>query len=482
VILLTTEFPAFIIHYNMKKVIVLGGGLAGLSSAWKLQEAGYQVTVIEKSDAVGGLAKTIHRGSFSCDLGPHRFITHNKELLSEIRSLMGNKLLLPRYRKSKIRIQDKYIEYPPSIKNAFLNFNILTSIKILTDYLATYIRNKIKPRPDDSFENWVVNRFGRTLYNIYFRDYTAKLWHIPPSIISPDWAAQRISIGNLSDVLKHFFLKNNKIPRTYASIFYYPTGGIGVIPERMAQCIKEKGGEILTGHEVTGLEAKTNRIFSVRYKDKIGKIIAQKPDFVVSTIPVGKLVEMISEDAVIKNASSHLKSMSLIYLFLLIGKDSVSDNHWFYFPEKKYTFNRISEVKNFCDKMMPPGKTLLCIEITCKKGDDMWKMEAKELYKKIEKEISEIDLINTEDIEDIFLHREESAYPIYDIDYRNNLALVLDYINNIENMITIGRQGLFRYNNMDHSIEMGYKLAEFIKGTLEKEEIFKVGTKSEYFG
>lgn len=466
----------------MKTVVVLGAGLAGLSTSWKLADEGFNVIVIEKDNQVGGLAKTLHRKNYFCDLGPHRFITRSKYLIQEIESLVGKNLLLHRQRKSKILIQGRYIEYPPNLKDVFLNFNLSVSFKVVIDYFITFIRNKIRPRPDDSFKSWAINRFGRTFYNIYFRDYTAKLWRIPPSSISADWATQRISVVNLADVLKRLFLKKKKVPRTYVNKFYYPINGIGAIATKMAERIRSKGSKICLDSQIEKITVESGTIKSITFNKDREKTINIKADYIVSTIPVGNLACMITDNSLIINAASNLKTMPLIYLFLLIKKTRISNNHWFYFPEKKYTFNRISEIKNFSPEMVPAGKTVICIEVVCNKGDGIWSLDANSLFSKLKDELLNIGLVELKDIEDIFIHREEHAYPIYNIGYKNNLKLVLEYINSFSNLITIGRQGLFKYNNMDHSIEMGFETARYLLGRNDKKQIFAIGTKNEYFG
>ena len=447
-----------------KRALILGGGLAGLSAGWKLCTQGVDVEILEADSQVGGLAKSLKHGNFTFDLGPHRFFSKNSQVISEISNLVGEEFT-PCVRKSQIHVDGRYLDYPVTAKS-ILQMNKPTIVVALADYILHRIKNKIRPVSDNnSFESWVVNRFGRTVYNIFFKNYTAKLWGMHPSNISMDWAVQRISLLDLGDVVKRIFIKNDDLPRTYTDVFYYPKGGIGSIAEALSKEIQNNGGIIRTNAKVNELEVQNGRINAITYnngsRDKQEKTAG---DFIVSTIPITNLVKGLrpSTGAEVLNCVDKLKYRALIFFYLMINKERITDNHWLYFPESKYIFNRISESKVFSANMGPVGKTSLCAEVTCNVSDDIWNAHPYELSKQIIDGLEEVGLVKKDEIVDYFVHKEPHAYPIYHLSYKENLKVVMAYIKRIENLLSIGRQGLFRYNNMDESIEIGFETAKSI--------------------
>lgn len=464
-----------------KKIVVLGAGLSGLSTAYKLSNNGFDVTLIEKDEQVGGLAKTFHKQNYSYDLGPHRFVTTNENILQEVKSLIGESCLQLKQRKTKIYMKGACLEYPPNVKDILSKFDIATSLKIMVDYLTVPIKNKMAPRSDGSFESWVLSRFGETLYNLYFRDYTAKLWRMPATAISQDWASQRISVANLGDIVKRLFLKGRQTPRTYLNSFYYPTGGIGTIATRMAEIITRKGGKIYFNSPVKKLNIAQQNVESVTFCENKKTDVHLEADYVVSTIPLSELTLMITDDNHICKAALNLKWICLIFTYFLIERRRISDNHWFYFPEKEYIFNRVSEMKNFSSEMVLPDETLICVETTCTKDGDIWNSDPNSFLDELKNALFRTALVEPKEIKEVFIHKQEYAYPVYDLQYKDNLKRVLHYVDGVRNLISIGRQGMFRYNNMDHSIEMGFKASEYLLGRCAKEEIFKVGSSNQYF-
>ncbi|OGL51169.1 MAG: hypothetical protein A3H37_09115 [Candidatus Schekmanbacteria bacterium RIFCSPLOWO2_02_FULL_38_14] len=466
-----------------KKVIILGAGLAGLSSAWKLSEAGYDVEVIDKKPEVGGLSGTLNYKGFLFDYGGHRFITKNHEVLKEIKKLLGNDFWL-NHRKTQYFLWHKYLNYPLELKDMLLKVNPLISTKAMLDYFWTVLNNKIKPVKEESFEDWVVNRFGRTLYLTFFGQYTEKVWGISPKKIDKEWASQRISLLNLMDVLKKLIFKPRNQPRTYTTEYYYCTDGIGQIASKMAEAIIKNGGKIHLNSEVSRLEQNGKLITRV-YFEKDGVEHQTNADWVLSTIPVNSFVLYLKPGVPpeIKESANHLRFRSIMFLNLLINKDLVTENDALYIPEPKYFFFRIEQFKLWSAKMAPANKTSLSLEISCFDGDEIWNEKPEIIYDKCLSGLKEMGLINGEGlIEDYFIVKEKEVYPVFEIGYKENINAIRNYLDNFENLICYGRQGNFQYIHMHHVVDMGFRVAKFFEGKFKKDEITKVGTDNEYFG
>ncbi len=465
-----------------KKTVILGAGPAGLSAAWKIVLADQTVEIAEKESQVGGLSMTVNYGNYHFDLGGHRFITQNAELANEIYSLMTDEIIT-RDRKSVVRLQGEYFSYPLEGKDLLQKLKLSVSVRCFIDYLISTVKTKFSNVEDISFEDWVVNRFGRSLYDIYFGPYSEKLWGVRPNQISSDWAAQRISLINLWDVFIRLLGKKRDTPKTYATRFFYPEKGIGRIPERMAEIVEEKGCKIHLGYSVEKILHENNRITEVIVKNG-DKEISLKGDSFISTIPLPEFIQKLSPlpDQKIVDISKKMVFRSLVFLNILLDKDIVSDNTWMYIPESQYLFMRIQEPKNWSPHSAPADKTSLILEIACNYGDEIWNADKKDLYERCVEDLKAIGFTDIkEKTIDYFLTYAEHAYPIYRLDYKEQLKTTLPFINSFENLICCGRQGLFRYNNMDHSIEMGLLSAEHILFGLPKSEILKIASEEEIF-
>lgn len=461
-----------------KKIIILGAGPAGLATAWKLSQAGNEVTVLEKESCVGGLCRTIRYNDFFFDLGGHRFITKDEELSQQIQRLMGDELLVTP-RKSVIRLGGEYFQYPLEFKNLFFRMNKFLLVRSLLDYLYSVTTKKLFNKKDISFEDWVVNRFGRTLYDIYFGMYTEKLWGMPPKKISADWAQQRISLLNLWDVFLRLLGKETNIPKTYALEFAYPKMGIGRICERMAEETRKYGGKIYLNTEVKKIILEEEFIKKIIYEED-GREKEITGDWYISTIPMPDFVKGIEPQVQPKylRAASALRFRAVRFLNLIVEAKGISDNTWLYIPEREFIFFRIQEPRNWSRFSTPDGKTSLILEIACDFDGEIWNLSDKIIFERCIKDLKKLRLLDTGQIKDYFTTRIQHGYPLYDLGYREKLKKMLGLLKGINNLIPIGRQGLYRYNNMDHSIKMGFLTAEHILyGGLEA-RIFSIASES----
>lgn len=452
-----------------------------MTAADRLAAAGLDVLVLEAQDRVGGLCRTVSFAGATFDLGGHRFFTRDEEVRNYVFELMGDGLELRR-RKSTIRLWGKDFAYPLDFKNLLFRMNPLTAARAGADYLWAAARQKLVPRADVSFEDWVVNRFGRTLYRIYFGPYTAKLWGRPPSEISADWAAQRISLLSLWDVLLLLLKVKKEQPKTYATEFHYPRGGIGRMYEALAARARDAGAEIRLNAEAVEVRREGRRVTGVAFKRE-GREEFETAEFVISTAPLPRLAEMIRPpgDGDVMAAARHMAFRSLRFLNLVVGRPAVTDNTWVYVPEPEYFFFRIQDLRNWSPSLCPPGKSALELEISCDAGDEKWRMSDGEVVKTCLTDLAAVGLDVAADVETYGSSFSEYSYPIYDLAYRARLKVVLGFAWPMENLLTIGRGGLFRYNNMDHSIKMALLAARHVARGENRDAILDIAKEQSVF-
>ncbi|OGL50175.1 MAG: hypothetical protein A2161_11025 [Candidatus Schekmanbacteria bacterium RBG_13_48_7] len=464
------------------KIVILGGGPAGCTAAWKLSEQGYLVELIEKDAIIGGLSSTVRKNGYIFDLGGHRFISKDLKVLNEIKNLLGSELK-PRARKSVIRLRGKYFHYPLEPLDLLMKMNPVTSLSCFADFAVTTVKNKLKTTPDISLHDWIAKRFGTSLYNIYFGPYSEKLWGVSPDKISADWASQRISLLNLWDVILHLFWKGRDKPVTYATRYLYPERGIGQICERMAEIIQENRGRIYTEMRVTRLQIKDGKVIKIIGESKTG-IHEFEADFFLSTIPLPEL--LLSLEPTIPESLQQtcdlLSFRSLRFLNIMIDREQISNNNWIYIPEDRFTFFRIQEPKNWSETNTPPGKTSLILEIACNYRDEIWNLADKTLFTRCLEDLSDLGFkLKESEIEGYFSTFAQHAYPKYLIGYKQRIKDALEEISRCSNLLSFGRQGLFRYNNMDHSVKMGMVASEIIMNKKSSSKLYDIGSGQEYF-
>ena len=462
-------------------VIILGAGAAGLSAAWALAEKGKSVCVIERDEQVGGLSKSVRRDGFTFDLGGHRVLTREAAIMERLKSLLGQELLV-RPRKSRIRFRRRYYTYPLSGKELLVKLPPWTSARCLGGYALTRLMSRIRQPADDSLEAWLVNRFGRALYELYFRPYSEKLWGRSPKAISSDWAVQRISLLNLSDVILRLFGLRKGTPKTYASEFYYPAHGIGTIWEKAADIVTQSGGTVLLGCSVDGICADDGAVRNIRCRRGDRELVV-RADTYVSTIPLPACVQTIEPQAsaAALEAARSLEFRSVRFLNIMLDLPQVSDNTWIYASDPDTLFFRIQEPRNWSPASAPEGKTSLILEIACDAGDEIWCAGDDEIYTRCTEDLARMGFDVANATLGYFSTRAEHAYPIYDLQYTDKLRTLRPPLDAFHNLICCGRQGLFRYNNMDHSMHMGFLAADVILGKASRDVIWQVGTEGEIF-
>jgi protoporphyrinogen oxidase len=449
------------------RVVILGGGVAGLGAGWRTTLTEMETDVLELKPYVGGMAHT-HRteDGYLFDFGPHRFHTRNPAILEAVRGLVGDELI-DRDRTTHIYFMKQYFEYPLSAANMLRYLPKRLAAACFLDFLATRVRNRIHPAPDDSFETWVVNRFGRRLYDIYFGPYTQKVWGRDPGKLSASWAAQRVAVVDLWDLLLRMLKlrrEDNGFDHSeFKDLFYYPRSGVGKISERIAEEIEAHGGRVHTGARVTQVLHDGSRVTGVVY-EKDGETFQLDCDYLISTLPLPLLLRFLSPAAPpdVQATARSLQYRAMIFVMLKLDKPRVSDDHWIYFPDEEIIFNRVSEMRNFSPDAAPDGKTSLTLEITCDVGDEIWTMPEEELYRRAVDGVVASGLATREQILDHYFERLAHAYPSYDLEFEVKLGKLAYHLANFSNVIVAGRQAQFRYVNTDQALEMGMTAADEI--------------------
>lgn len=445
----------------MKDVVILGGGITGLSTGWKLSESGVSVRVIEKEKVVGGLSSSFVKHGFILDYGPHKFYTRLPHILNSIKELLGNKLLCIE-KKSSIRINKKYIKYPFRITELFLKINPIFAFKCGLSYFHTYVSNLFTKQNINTYEDFVISRFGTEIYNFIFKPYATKVWG-NPTLLSSELAKTRIVVPNLLEVVKSIFIPTKRRELS-ASVFYYPKNGIQELSDAMAERIRTNGScELETS--VCSINIKDNRPVLIEVKKHNNKKII--PKFVVSTIPIEQLVTILKPlppESVLQ-ASEKLTYRSLVLYYFILKKERILADNWIFFPEKEFIFNRVSEQKGFSKFCCPENKTVICAEVTYDERNGIDKEKIKE---RVIADLGKAGLVQENSIETSFSICLPNVYPTYDLNFEKNLKIILDYLNEINDFITNGRRGLFNYNNMDHCMDMGFEAANYILSAKDK--------------
>ena len=446
------------------EVLILGAGLTGLAAGHALARAGVAVKVLEQQRTVGGLARTVSRGPFRFDLGGHRFFTRDAAVDGLVRGLLGPECVAVS-RRSQIFLRDRYIDYPLRPLNALSGLGAPTALRIVLDRVAEGIRARAGSRPAVSLEDWVVGHFGRTLFELYFEEYSEKVWGIGCQRISADWVAQRIQGLSLGAALKNAFLpRGGGDIRTLADAFLYPAEGIGTIAERLREEV-ERRGEVRCGVEVSRVRHRDFRVESVAVGGGAGAHDLEA-GAVVSTVPLTDLVRMLdpAPPREVLRAAGSLRFRDLVLVAVMLDRARATDQTWLYFPEKKVPFGRIHEPTNWSARMAPEGKTLLVAEQFCFRGDRTWTASDGELVEDTVRHLHRLGIVSPGEVLGSAVVRVPKAYPLFEVGYQEHCRTIGAYLSRFGNLFPAGRGGTFRYLNMDHAMAAGMEAARSVLG------------------
>ncbi len=440
--------------------VILGGGLAGLSAALKFRDLDERSLLIERGDAPGGLARTFEAEGFRFDLGGHRLLTEDARLDALFRELLGSDLLRVR-RKSSILLGGRYFDYPLRPLNALSGFGAFRSARIIGEYLYEKVRQRFGKEEALSLRDWVRGNFGNTLYEIYFRDYSEKVWGISCDEISSEWVSKRIQGLSLGKAISSaLFRKRHGSERTLTDSFYYPRSGIGELPERLLHAARSHttflgSTEVVEIHHSDGLI----RGITLLTPEGIRRVTGE--DY-LSTISVTALLRALrpSPPEDLMERARTLRYRDLMVVVIMLDKDSVSDLTWLYIPERAVPFGRVHEPRNWSPEMAPDGKTHLVVEYFTNSGDDLWNMEDETISDITTGFLEALGIIGGEVVTGYRVLRIHHAYPVFDIHYRRTLQKIMDYLARFRNLSLAGRTGGFEYLNMDQAMLSGMNAAE----------------------
>ena len=435
----------------MKSVAIIGAGVAGLTVGYHLSRGGMKISVVESEDRVGGLARSFRYGDFIFDVGPHRFHTDDQKVLRFIKMILGEDLvLIPR--SSGVYFYGKYHDWPLRLKSLFKLPPKLT-LRVARDLLHR------RRRPGSSFEDYIINMYGSTLYDTFFRIYTRKFLKHNPATIHSDWARAGIDRAVIDKRMQantlFRLIQKTLLPAPVTTEFVYPsTGrdGIQLFSDRLWEDIRRNGGEIKLNTTVAEIRGG---------KDRLGKLVLSdgsllSPDLLIWTAPINVLCRLLNLD------DPPLRYLSAILYNAETDGEPPLPYQWCYYGQENIVFNRISIPKNFYPGTAPPGKTGISLEVTCMADDDVWNAPEK-LFSALKEDMVKVGLVSSpQSIKTVHVEKVKNVYPIYELDYLKHLNEILGRLSRIPSLLLLGRTGTFWYNNMDHSIAAGMEAAEDI--------------------
>lgn len=435
-------------------VAVLGAGPAGLTAAYRLVRRGYPVVVLEADAEVGGLARTVVRDGYRFDLGGHRFFTKSEEVEDLWEELLGPELLV-RPRLSRIYWRGRFVEYPLRPADVFAKVGPLE----LARSLASYARARLRRRgAEETYEDWVTSRFGRRLFKLFFETYTEKVWGVPTDELRAEWAAQRIADLSLGSALRAALGGGGEAPKSLIEEFRYPRLGPGQMWEEMARRIEAGGGEIRLGAPVEGLEHADGRLTAVRAGGARFEVAAA-----ISSIPLRTTVGVAdpAPPREVTVAAAGLRYRDFLTVALPIEGEPPFPDNWVYVHDPRARVGRIQNFRAWSPWMTPdPRRSCLGLEYFCFEGDELWRSSDEELVELGRREVAALGLVDPERVEGGHVVRVPKAYPVYDAEYAGRVELIRGWLDGIANLQQIGRNGLHRYNNSDHSMLTAMRAVE----------------------
>jgi protoporphyrinogen oxidase len=458
------RFPP--VPLTQRNILIIGGGVAGLGAALELGRAGgFHPIVLEADAEAGGMARTLRFKGLSTDLGPHRLHTEIPEVYDLISDVCAPSLVTVR-RKSRIYLRGRYIDYPPRPLETLAHLGPARVARFGFSKLLAAARPE---QAEPTYETLMRRAFGPAAYDFLIRPYTKKVWKTDPAEIHPDTARVRVSAGSLGKLVLALFRKEKRGSETALREFRYVKGGVATMVRRLVERAEREGAEIRLSTPVESLELENSAdgrfrvAAAVAGEDESERLPA---DAIVSTVPLPILLNdflpPLPALAAARAAASGLTYLSMIFVIIIVRRRLISGDNWLYYPEPEWIFNRAYESKSFDPEMGPEDRSVLCVELTARPDDALWRESDDAIAEKTVAQLAATGLFGAGEVEERLVHRLRYGYPLYSLDYRERLQTALEGLASIDNLLTTGRQGLFNHNNTDHSIYMGLRAARAI--------------------
>ena len=460
-----------------RNIVIIGAGPAGLTAAYELSKAGVTSTILEKDNVVGGIARTVTYKGYRFDIGGHRFFT-KVTLVEQIwREVLGEDLIR-RARLSRIYYRGKFYYYPLRAFNALFNLGLWET----TRCVASYAWARLFPRrPEDDFATWVTNRFGRRLFEIFFKTYTEKVWGIPCTEIQAEWAAQRIKGLSLTAAIKNALFgelgkSKEQIIKTLIDEFDYPRHGPGMMWTRTRALVEACGSRIVFNAPVERIYWREGGVEAVEAGGQVYPLT-----HLISSMPVRELIEKLSPtpSEELLEAAQNLHYRDFLTVAVVVNKKDLFPDNWIYVHDKSVKLGRIQNFNNWSPEMVPdPSTTCLGLEYFCFEGDGLWTSRDSDLIELGKRELGLLGLVNPADVIDGAVVRMTKAYPVYDGGYEAAMDRVREFLKRVPNLQLVGRNGMHRYNNQDHSMLTAVLAARNILGG--RYDLWQVNVEQEY--
>ncbi len=478
------EEPGEVAVVASHATVIAGAGPAGLTAAYELTKHGASCVVLESEPSlVGGISRTDQYKGYRFDIGGHRFFSKSGEINDLWQEILGDQFIT-RKRMSRIYYDRKFFHYPLKPVNAFAKLGPIRAARIL----LSYVMARLRPiRPERSFEDWTVNRFGRLLFEMFFKTYTEKVWGMSTKEISADWAAQRIKGLNLTKTVLNALIggkgkRNGEVIKTLIDSFQYPRLGPGQMWEAAREKVRAGGNVVQHDARVTRIEHAHSSVTAYVTASSTGKLTRYIGQHFLSTLPIRELIRAMDPPApleVIQSAES-LRYRDFLTVVLILDRPDTFPDNWIYIHEPDVRVGRIQNFKNWSPDLVPDQATSsLGLEYFCFEGDDLWTMPDADLVALGRREIEAIGLAKAADVFDGCVVRMPKAYPVYDDAYQDHLATIRGWLKRLGNLELAGRNGMHKYNNQDHSMMTALLAARNILG-LGQFDTWKVNTDAQY--
>jgi len=460
-----------------KGVVIIGAGPAGLTAAYVLSKLGQCSTVLEADSIVGGLARTAEYKGYLFDIGGHRFFTKVSLVDQLWREILGDDFIT-RPRMSRIFYNSKFFQYPLEPMNALFGLGIVETVRCV----VSYGWSKLFPaKVEDNFEDWVSNRFGKRLYNIFFKSYTEKVWGISCREIKAEWAAQRIKGLSLTSVIVNALWPKKKQPKdrvikTLINEFEYPRRGPGMMWTKAKELVEKKGSQVLLNSPVTRIRWEPGRVTAVEAGGKTYTGVQ-----FISSMPIRQLIGALdpAPPAQLGRAAEDFNYRDFLTVCIICKGVNLFPDNWIYIHDPKVKVGRIQNYGNWSPEMVPdPANSCLGLEYFCFEGDNLWTMSDEGLIRQAGDELVYLGLIDRSSILDGTVLRMPKAYPVYDGTYQRGITAIREFLKGIPNLQLVGRNGMRRYNNQDHSMLTAVLAARNICGA--NYDLWRVNADTEY--